>query len=363
MKILIINSRGHWLNGWTAFAKTQEHLVNALKKVGCTVAVVEIQSRDELTQLLQFTSKDTLVWANAYWVNDESGKEINLIEQIEKYKLPMVGSDLKTLNLLLEKDSCQQRLAINGIPVPQHLIFKNGELNTVREQLEQSKMAFPAVVKPTKESRSHGVTKVENINKAVETIHRIAKDYPFSNIIVEEFLPTDDITCGYIRLGEEIIILPSFNVVKGMDCSQEVFSEKHYQLPADYEQQVRVEDENILKQLETTLPTIADILGVSGVTRIDGRLDANGTLKVFDINGMPGLNYPTSALVKQCFSHFPKYEQQYLFECLINTIVAENLRDYGFKIPKYMRENTLFELESDTIIKTKHRSLKRMGSY
>ena len=45
-----------------------------------------------------------------------------------------------------------------------------------------------------------------------------------------------------------------------------------------------------------------------GVIRIDARLDAQGQLKIFDINGMPGLNYPISALIKQCFSHFPNYE-------------------------------------------------------
>jgi len=207
------------------------------------------------------------------------------------------------------------------------------------------------VVKPTKESRSQGVTKVENIEEALATIHSIAKDYPFSNIIVEEFLPTDDITCGYIKLNDEIIILPSFNTVKGMDCSQEVFGQKHYKLPPEYEQQVIIKDKNILQQLETTLPAIADILGIQGVTRIDGRLDAQGTLKVFDINGMPGLNYPISALIRQCFLHFPSYSKAYLFECLINTILLENLYRYNLPIPPNIQTNHLFNLKSETIIK------------
>jgi len=166
-------------------------------------------------------------------------------------------------------------------------------------------------------------------------------------------LPTDDITCGYIKLKDEIIILPSFNVVKGMDCSQEVFSEEHYRLPPDFEKQVIIKDENILQQLQYTLPTIAGILGIGGVTRIDGRLDSQGILKVFDINGMPGLNYPTSALIKQCFSHFPSYSKEYLFECLINTILLENFRQYNMPVPSAMQKNHLFNLNSETIIKLK----------
>jgi len=355
MKILIINSHKHWLNGWMTFAESQATVIQILKKGGCTVEAIEVASPTELETVLKNTAKDTLVWANAYWVNDENGEEVGLIEQIEKYNLPMVGSNLETLNLLLEKDSCQQKLAKAGIPVPQYIIFQNGDLSNVPEQIEQSGIAFPLVVKPTKESRSQGVTKVENIEEALATIHSIAKDYPFSNIIVEEFLPTDDITCGYIKLNDEIIILPSFNTVKGMDCSQEVFGQKHYKLPPEYEQQVIIKDKNILQQLETTLPVIADILGIGGVTRIDGRLDAQGALKVFDINGMPGLNYPISALIKQCFSHFPSYSEDYLFECLINTILLENFQQYNMIAPPYIEKNHLFNLKSETIIKSRNR--------
>jgi D-alanine-D-alanine ligase-like ATP-grasp enzyme len=353
MKILIVNSQGHWLNGWMTFAESQANVIEILKKGGCTVKAVEVTSPAELDDVLKNTSKDTLIWANAYWVNGENKREVGLIEQIEKYNLPMVGSKLKTLSLLLEKDNCQHKLATAGIAVPQYIVFQNGNLNNVQEQIERSKIAFPLVVKPTKESRSHGVTKVENIEDAVVTIHRIGRDYPFSNIIVEEFLPTNDITCGYIKLKDEIIILPSFNSVKGMDCSQEIFSEKHYQLPSEYEQQVIIDDKNILQQLEDTLPKIADILGINGVTRIDARLDIQGKLKVFDINGMPGLNYPISALLKQCFSHFPSYSKEYLFECLINTILLESFQEYQMILPSFMEKNHLFNLKSKTIIKLK----------
>lgn len=363
MKILIINSNGHWLNGWMTFPETQEIVINTLKNAGCIVDAVEVASLYELVSVLQNTAKDTLVWGNAYWVNGENGEEIGLTEQIEKYNLPMVGSDFQTLNLLLEKDSCQQQLKAGGIPIPNHMVIHNNDISNITERIANSNLVFPLVVKPTKESRSKGVTKVENLKEAVDVIQLISKNFPNGNIIIEEFLPTDDITCGYLQFGNEIIILPSYNTVKGMDCSTEVFGEKHYeQSPSHFGQEIVV-DNNTLIQLREILPNIVDLLGISGVTRIDGRLDANGTLKVFDINGMPGLNYPVSALIKQCFAHFPKYEKNYLFECLINTIIAENLREANLDIPMLMQEKNLFNLESETVIRTNYHAMAMVEAY
>ncbi|MFN8393124.1 MAG: hypothetical protein U0176_00455 [Bacteroidia bacterium] len=326
-------------------------MIEVLEKGGCVVDAIEVNSPAELQSVLDGVPEGTLVWANAYWVNDGSGGEVGLVEQIERMDLPMVGSSLETLNLLLEKDSCQRRLSGAGIPVPGFTVFQNGNLGDVRAKLAETGLPFPLVVKPTKESRSQGVTKVENLDEAMWAIHAIAEAYPHGNVIVEEFLPTHDITCGYIQLDDEIIILPSFNYVLGMDCSMEVFGEKHYKLPAENERQVIIEDRAILQQLEETLPKIVDLLGVVGVTRIDGRLDADGILKVFDINGMPGLNHPISALIKQCFSHFPTYEKDYVFECLINTIMIENFRRHGMIVPRAMQRHHLFNLESKTAIK------------
>ena len=356
MRILIINSHGHWLNGWMSFPKSQEIVVNNLKQTGCQVNTIEVTSLHELTNILQKTTKDTLIWANAYWINGENGKEFGLIEQIENYNLPIIGSSSAVLNLLLEKDSCQQALKEANIPIPAHFIISNDKVSNVRKLLTDNNLSFPLVIKPTKESRSQGVTKADNLKKAIETIKLLSDKFSNSNIIVEEFLPTDDITCGYLKRDDEIMILPSFNVVKGMDCSTEIFNAEHYNFSSSYGQQPIVDNDNIIKQLEEVLPAIIDTLDIRGVTRIDARLDKNGTLKVFDINGMPGLNFSTSALIKQCFVHFPKYEQNYLFACLVNTIIEENLSRYNMEIPISMQENNLFNLESTTVIRTSYQN-------
>lgn len=353
MKILIINSQGHWINGWMSFPESLNTVVQTLQKSNFPVETVEVKSLQELRLILESIEGNTLVWANAYWVNGEENQQHNMVEEIQQYNLPLLGSDPQTLLKLLEKDTCQQILKEGGIPIPEHFIINTADTATIEDFLQGNSLPFPWVIKPTNESRSNGITKVHHQQEAIEVIEQLRHKYPNSNIIIEEFLPTDDITCGFLKLGDQIMLLPSYNVITGMDCSKEIFSEAHYQLPPSYERQVLIQDDNVLNQLKEQLPRLVELLGIHNFTRVDGRLDQNGLLKYFDINGMPGLNYPNSAIIKQCAVHFPNYSEAYLFQCLINTIILDNLHRYNLPVPKDMQDHHLFNLESETVIRLK----------
>jgi len=353
MNILIINSQGHWINGWMSFPESLNSVVKTLQESNCEIETVEVQSLEELHLVLEEVEQDTLIWANAYLVNSKNGKEHNLIEQVQQYNLPILGSNSETLLKLLEKDTCQQILEKDGIPVPEYFTINKTDIERADDFIRDNKLPFPLIIKPTKESRSNGITKVDNKEEAIIIIEQLGYKYPNSNIIVEEFLPTDDITCGFLRLGDEIMLLPSYNVITGMDCTKEILSAAHYELPPSYKKEVIIQDSNILGQLEKYVPLIVNLLEIHSFTRVDGRLDQNGVLKFFDINGMPGLNYSASAIIKQCIVHFPSYSEEYLFQALINTIVLENLDKYNLPAPPKMRTNHLFNLKSESVIKLK----------
>ena len=363
MKIQFINSQGHWLNGWMTQPWSLKVVVDILKKSGFEVETTEVSNLIELQQVLENIKSNTLVWANAYWVNGNEGSLHKLIHSIEKYELPLVGSSLKTLLQLLEKDTCQSKLKAAGIPVPTNVILTQSDKNQVEEIISNSGLDFPVVLKPTKESRSLGVKLVHDFSEAFSTAKDILEKFPNGNLIIEEFLATDDITCGYLRMGNMEMILPSYNVVDGMDCKTEVFSQYHYTLPPEGEKQVCIQDASTLNQLETYLPKIVNLFGIQSTTRIDGRLDENGVMNFFDINGLPGLNYPISALVKQCYSHFRGHRREYLYECLIHTIVGDSLLRYNMPLLPKVNGRNLFNLESETIITVGEPSLATTCKY
>jgi len=292
-----------------------------------------------------------LVWVNAYWVNIGDGKLDWLNTYVEKYDFPLIGQTQKTLENLLRKDECQSKLNEANIPIPQFVIIQKEEISATKNIILNSGIDFPIVVKPTNESRSSGVKIIKNIEEASEYVKEVFDKYPEGNVIIEEFLPKDDITCGYIQLNGEVLLLPSYLVVEGVDCKKEIYGEEHYLLSQDAVQHTCVHDKAILTQLKEYMSSIVNIFEIKGITRIDSRANKDGQLRFFDTNGMPGLNYPSSAIIKQCCNHFPDYSQDYIFECLINTIVLDRLIEYNFSIPKTLSDNNLFNLKSETAIK------------
>ena len=132
MKISIINSKGHWINGWAVNPSVLGTVVEILQKAGFSVEVHEVVSLKELKNRLEKTDSRTLVWPNAYLVN--AGRDTaDLISWIEKYQLPLVGSSHQTLQKLLQKDVCQSELEKAGIPVPTYRIVRKNEIKNINQ--------------------------------------------------------------------------------------------------------------------------------------------------------------------------------------------------------------------------------------
>jgi D-alanine-D-alanine ligase-like ATP-grasp enzyme len=339
------------MNGWAIEPSKLDIIIKILENSGLKVRSIEVDSVKELQRFLDAVSPDTLVWVNAYWVNLEDNKVDWLSAYVEKRNLPLVGQSQKTLNALLKKDVCQSKLNEAKIPAPQYVILKKNEINAVERIIREGNIEFPLVAKPTNESRSSGIKIIKDVTEAKEYVKSIFKKYPDGNIIMEEFLPNDDVTCGYIQLKEKCMLLPTYLVVEGMNCENEIYGEKHYLLSPFDVKHVCIKDESILNQFKEYTPSIIGLFDIQSVTRVDARLNKVGVLNFFDINGMPCLNFPSSAIIKQCVAHFPEYDREYIFECLINTILYDKLFKYNFAIPSAIEDHNLFNLESKTVIK------------
>lgn len=350
MKILIINSKGHWTNGWAVTQESLAVIVDIIQRTGLAVSVIEVSSLQGLQKVLGKTGSDTLVWPNAYLVDTEPQKTSDLVSWIEKYQLPFIGSGYTTLQQLLHKNICQAKLKEADIPVPPHRIIEANEIKNTDFFILNDELSFPAIIKPSKQSRSNGVQLVNNREEAIQSIKTIFSRYPDNNVLIEAFLPGDDVTCGYFKLGDKKMLLPTYCAIEGLDCKKGVYSEYHYTLPHTIESHPRVENTSVLNQLEEYMPRIVDLFSIYSNTRVDARLDSNGKLNFFDVNGMPGLNFPSSAVIKQAVTHFPRYGESFLFECLIYTIIGESLSRYNMPLPFIIKERNLFNLESQTII-------------
>jgi len=356
MKILIINSKGHWTHGWFTSPSDLETGVKVLRKAGIEVKTAEVDGLAQLERILDGVSTDTLIWPNAYFVNDEKNNVVWLNEYLENRNLPFVGSDSKALQNVLKKDRCQSILEENQIPIPSYLVVSRENIKEIDTLISQFfEYPYSLVLKPTAESGSAGVCKAENLREVKEYTVQILKDFPNSDVIIEEFLPNDDITCGYLQIGSDILLLPTAYIVKSVPSKTNILSRKERLRPWDEADKIQpyITDTAILHQLKENIAPIASALNIRGVTRIDGRLDKNGTLRFYDVNGMPALCFPEGVMVKQCITCFPHYPEMEVFEGLIHTISYNAFLEYRMEVPEVIRKHNLFTMNSDIIVRSK----------
>jgi len=273
-----------------------------------------------------------------------------MADVIEAYKLPFVGSDSTTLKNVLEKDICQALLKANGIPIPEFAVVSQLQAGNEKAILESSELNYPAVVKLTAESGSMGMDNsslVQNQNEATTQIRTMIQRYQ-GDVIIEEFLPSDDITIGCFqgRNGESKLLATWYLVSSKPGVTSIMGHKERFMKWGGDKKMTPVKEASILKQVEKLIPKVCKILKIRDVTRIDGRLDKNGQLKIFDVNGFPALCFPEGVGVQQGLTYFSDSEDYHVFDALINTIVLSAANRYNLEVPDAVNFNNFFTLKN-----------------
>lgn len=352
MKIVFINSRNHWLNGWLSSAPKLQTAVDVLRASGFDVSAREISRASELESVLKELPKDTLLWPNAYYTQAENGL-IWLQEIIEQYGFPYVGTPVENLKIMLDKVRTHQALANARVPIPQHLSISRHQLDSFEVLLQAANLGWPVVIKPSCESSSEGVVRIDGLEQAREHIVKVFKEFPQSNVLIERFLSSEDVTCGYLELNNQAMLLPTYHMCLNMPGKDHVMK-RDLGIPpwtGSYIVMPQVHDQNTLEQLADQMPTLVQALGITSVTRVDARMDDKGILCFFDVNGMPGLTKGVSVLVRQVNECFPSVPQEICYKYLLNTLVMAAALRFNLPFPSILQEQNLFSLEGGNVIR------------
>ncbi len=340
MKVLILSSTGFSNIGWVSGPSHRKALADSLMRAEIDVDFAEVASVDELDRLLSLIDPETLVWPNAYYVHTHAGGDEKewLGEILEAASVAYVGSPAGTLRAMLHKDICQTRLAEAGLPVPRFAVVTRDDADTIRGALETADLSWPVVVKPTSEFDSLGILAVGSVEKLCAQVGHVLNRYG-PKAIIEEYLPSADITVGVLLRGTGTTLLTTWYEMTDRDG---ILDHPVRVMPWGGPKQMRlVEDPDILEQVERIAPLIAEELGVRDFTRIDGRLDARGQLKIFDVNGMPSLDYPHTVTLRQLMTVWDGMDALSALEQLSATLVASAAARYGLETPPGITERVL----------------------
>ncbi len=195
--------------------------------------------------------------------------------------LPYSSCDVFASAITFNKFACNQYLKGYGIKVAEALMLRKGQ--TVSDEDVVEKIGLPCFVKPNLGGSSFGITKVKEKQQIRFAIQKAFQES--DEIIIEAFMQGTEITCGCYKVKGKEVVFPITEVV-----TQNEF----FDYDAKYNGQVeeitpaRISD-RLTARVQTLTSALYDIIGCSGIIRIDYIIIEGDKINLLEINTTPGM--------------------------------------------------------------------------
>ena len=213
-------------------------------------------------------------------IHGNPGEDGKLQGYFDMLGIPYAGCDATVSSLTFNKNLCNRVLKTYGIHMTTSLhIFQYDKIDTKKIIAE---IGLPCFVKPCCSGSSVGISKV---NHEKELFPAIENAFKYDNqLLIERFVQGREITCGVMRLNENIQVLAITEIV-----SKKAF----FDLEAKYDPTLADEitpapiENEIREACETISKNIYQWLDCKGIVRIDYIYNEH-ELCFIEINTIPG---------------------------------------------------------------------------
>lgn len=279
-------------------APTIEAIASALATYG---EVVRLEAAPDFPERLRAAKPDIVfnIAEGLHGVNRES----HVPAICEFLGVPYSGSDPLTLSLCLDKSRAKEVLSYHRVPTAPFLLVDSPKdldhLLAGALPLSPPSEIVPLFVKPVHEGSSKGITERNFVKSADELEAQVLfllEKYQ-QPVLVEEFLPGAEFTCGVLGNGSEARVLPIVGMnfgalprgavpIYGFEAKW--IWDRHDQpldifaCPAPVTDAMRVAVERVVLRAYR-------VLGCRDWARVDVRLDADGVPNIVEVNPLPGI--------------------------------------------------------------------------
>lgn len=247
----------------------------------------EVEEHDPIKglDLLDDLPVDTIIFPILHGAGGEDGV---LQAELEKRRLPYLGSDSVASDFCWDKWRVLQELQKNNLPTARSTLV------TVETFTDHELATKPYVLKVVHGGSSIGVL----IARDPKKVNQIGIDEIFkmeSPVILEELVAGTEITVSLLD-GKA---LPVLEIIP--PAGAEFNYENKYNGTTQEICPPKTVSEETQKRARNLSEQVYKICGCRHLARIDMMVEPNGELKIFDVNTMPGLTiqslYPKSAKV------------------------------------------------------------------
>ncbi|MDL2322803.1 D-alanine--D-alanine ligase [Bacteroidales bacterium OttesenSCG-928-A17] len=201
---------------------------------------------------------------------------------LQMLDIPFSCCDVLAASLSFNKFVCNQYLKTYGISIADSIWLKTGE--SVESDEIVNKLGLPVFVKPNDGGSSFATTKVNEKEKLQEAIALAFGEG--KEVIIEQFIPGTEVTCGCYKVGGKETVFPITEVVS----KNEFFDFDAKYNPASVEEitPARISPE-LTEKIQKMTSRVYDYLGANGIIRVDYIITPAGEVKMLEVNTTPGM--------------------------------------------------------------------------
>lgn len=289
--------------------ETINSVVTALKIKGHCVEAIDV----EYPALFSYFKKNRVDMV----FNIAEGKHGRFRESevpavLDYLNIPYTGSDTFSLALALNKALTKKILKAENIPTPNFQLFVKGN------EILDSDLRFPLIVKPNCEGSAKGINKTNVVGNSDDLMIKVKECINIyrQEALVEEFIEGKELTVGILENGKTRV-LPILEIdFSNCKKSGEYFYSwkmKEFQgnselgLVPEFYCPARLDKDTEEKVKDVALRTHRAV-GCLDISRTDIRLDKNNVPYVLEINPLPGLDPKESNFPIMAYAAGMKYE-------------------------------------------------------
>jgi len=214
-------------------------------------------------------------------IHGTPGEDGKIQSYFDLLGIPYNTCDQTTSALTFDKFFCNNFIRSFGVNVSKSLIVRKGDYVSEEEILNN--ISLPYFVKPNRGGSSVGISKVKTKQELSNAIAKALKED--TQVIIEEFIPGREFSCGLIHFKDKIMALPVTEIIS----KNEFF---------DYEAKyVKMADEitpadipsDIARKISDTSIKLYRLLNCQGIVRFDYILNGD-KLFFLEVNTVPGMS-------------------------------------------------------------------------
>jgi len=214
-------------------------------------------------------------------LHGKNGEDGTLQGLFELAGIPIVGCNTLSSALCMNKDKAHKLVSLAGISVPKSVTFKRSGKDIALKEIETS-LTYPLFVKPVCSGSSIGITKVcerQELDAAIE----LAFEYD-TEVIVEEMVSGFEVGCAI--LGNDVLTVGRVDEIE-LSGGFFDYTEKYTLKSSRIYMPARI-DAEAEKRIQNTAVIIYQVLGCSGLARVDMFYTQTGEIVFNEVNTIPG---------------------------------------------------------------------------